>query len=40
MLADFDVVGENPFQGPASELRKVPVEETYVGGQCVYHRER
>ena len=40
MLADFVVLGENPFQVPAVELRRVPVEETYVGGQCVYHRER
>lgn len=40
MLADFVVLGENPFQVPAAELRRVPVEETYVGGQCVYHRER
>lgn len=40
MLADFVVLGENPFHVPAAELRRVPVEETYVGGQCVYRRGR
>lgn len=36
MLADFVVLGENPFKVPVEKLREIPVVATYVGGACVY----
>ncbi|MBQ8952490.1 MAG: amidohydrolase [Clostridia bacterium] len=36
MLADFVVLGQNPFQVPANEISRVPVCETWLGGKKVY----
>lgn len=35
MLADFVVLGENPFEVPASRLHRIPVLDVYVGGRRV-----
>lgn len=39
MLADFVVLGGNPFEVKARELAVIPVEATYVGGVCRYERQ-
>lgn len=39
MLADFVVLGENPFQTEAEHIRKIPVYATYVGGICRYQSQ-
>ncbi|MBO4883770.1 MAG: amidohydrolase [Clostridia bacterium] len=36
MLADFVVLGGNPFDTPAEELSRIPVRETWLGGRRVY----
>jgi len=36
MLADFIVLGGNPFAVPHSQIKDIPVLATYVGGTCVY----
>lgn len=36
MLADFVVLGENPFEVPPEKLREIPVRETYLGGRKVF----
>lgn len=36
MLADFVVLGENPFTVAASSIQDIPVLATYLGGQKVY----
>ena len=38
MLADFVVLGGNPFTTAPEELHKIPILETYLGGKCVYRR--
>ena len=38
MLADFVVLGGNPFTVPANEIKDIPVFATYVGGEMVYNR--
>lgn len=40
MLADFVVLGENPFEVDPKHLRDIPVLETYLGGTCVYDRKQ
>ena len=40
MLADFVVLGENPFEVPADRLREISVEEVYLGGRRVFERQR
>ena len=37
-LADFVVLGRDPFETDARELHRIPVLATYLGGRCVYHR--
>ena len=37
-LADFVVLGQDPFETNVRELHRIPVLATYLGGQCVYHR--
>ena len=39
MLADFVVLGENPFAVPADEISRIPVRETWLGGERVYRAE-
>lgn len=38
MLADFVVLGENPFEIPQDRIKDIPVLQTYLGGNCVYQR--
>ncbi len=38
-LADFTVLGEDPFAVPAERLSRVPVLATYLGGRQVFGRE-
>ena len=35
-LADFVVLGENPFAVPEDRLKDIPVLKTFLGGQQVY----
>ena len=39
MLADFVILGANPFETFPEELAGIPVEATYVAGVCRYSRE-
>lgn len=39
MLADFVILGQNPFAVEAEKIREIPVEEVYVGGVKVWARE-
>lgn len=36
MLADFVVLGENPFETDPSKLKDIPIISTYLGGKMVY----
>jgi len=36
MLADFVVLGADPFVVPASEIKDIPIFATYLGGEMVY----
>ena len=36
MLADFVVLGDNPFAVTASSIKDIPVRATYLGGKQVY----
>ena len=36
MLADFTVLGQNPFETDAAEIKNIPVLATYLGGTPVY----
>ena len=36
MLADFVVLGENPFETDPSKLNGIPILATYLGGKQVY----
>lgn len=38
MLADFVVLGENPFRVAADRIKEIPVCATYLGGRKVYER--
>ncbi|MDO5135458.1 MAG: amidohydrolase family protein [Eubacteriales bacterium] len=40
MLADFVVLENNPFTAPQGELKGIQVLKTYVGGRCVYQKEK
>jgi predicted amidohydrolase YtcJ len=37
--ADFIVLGDDPFEVPASRLRAVRVDATFVGGTLVSRRK-
>jgi predicted amidohydrolase YtcJ len=39
-LADFVVLAADPTRCTPEEIRKIPVERTYIGGQCVYRNGR
>ena len=39
MLADFVILGANPFETSPEELARIPVEATYVDGVCRYSIE-
>ena len=36
MLADFVVLGENPFETKPGKLKDIPIVSTYLGGKLVY----
>ena len=38
MLADFVVLGKNPFTETVSEIRNIPVLETWLGGKNVFRK--
>lgn len=35
-LADFVILGSNPFETDKSELHSIKIEAVYLGGKCVY----
>ena len=35
-LADFVILGRNPFETDKSELHSIKIEAVYLGGKCVY----
>ena len=39
-LADFAVLAADPTRVTPEEIRKIPVERTYIGGRCVYRNGR
>ena len=39
MMADFVVLGENPFEVPPQEINRIPVLATYLAGRPVYSVE-
>ena len=36
MMADFVVLGQNPFEVDESKIKDIPVCRTYLGGELVY----
>ena len=36
MLADFVVLGQNPFEVAPNKIKDIPVNATYLGGKCVF----
>lgn len=36
MLADFVILGANPFETAVDRLKDIPVKQTYLGGICVW----
>lgn len=38
-LADFIIVSQDPLKVDTKELNKIVVEQTYLGGDCVFKRE-
>ena len=36
MLADFVVLGENPFASAPRKIKEIPIMATYLGGKLVY----
>ncbi len=38
MLADFIVLGENPFEALPNQLKDIPILATYLGGRLVYQK--
>lgn len=36
MLADFVILGADPFEVPVDRLKDIPVHQTYLGGICVW----
>lgn len=38
MLADFVVLGKNPFEVDPSKLKDIPILSTYLGGKMVYRK--
>ena len=38
MLADFVILGENPFETDPGKLKDIPIFATYLGGTIVYHK--
>ncbi len=37
MLADFVILGENPFETDPSSIKDIPIVATYLAGKQVYH---
>ena len=38
MLADFVILGENPFEVEENHIKDIPVCQTFLGGKNVYTR--
>ena len=38
-LADFVVLGGNPFETEPREIHRIPILATYLGGRCVYQAQ-
>ena len=38
MLADFVILGENPFEADESHIKDIPIFQTFLGGKNVYTR--
>ena len=38
MLADFVILGENPFEADESHIKDIPICQTFLGGKNVYTR--
>jgi len=39
MLADFVVLGENPFETSPEQLKEIPIIATYLGGKRVFSND-
>lgn len=39
MLADFVILGKDPFEALPEELSSIPVQATFLGGICVYQAD-
>ena len=35
-LADFVILGADPFEAEPAQIHSIPVLATYLGGRCVY----
>ena len=38
MLADFVVLGENPFEADPDKIKDIPILSTWLNGKCVYQK--
>ena len=38
MLADFVVLGENPFEADSDKIKDIPILSTWLNGNCVYQQ--
>ena len=38
MLADFVVLGENPFETEPDKLKDIPIQQTWLGGKLAYSK--
>ena len=38
-LADFVILGADPFETEPAAIHEIPVLATYLGGRCVYSAE-
>ena len=38
-IADFVILGANPFETDTGDIHSIPVQSTWLGGRCVYRAE-